>query len=796
MNHEFSLSDLPVELAAVLRDYDVDNSGSVSVAELVAGAQLMRQQAKKVRAQSCARLLLPSLHALTPRRLQNKLMTKIVCALSVLLLLLLAGNFGLVWAVVVYNTPTTLSSNVLTAKASGDPVQVSSADFYYDSNGLLQLRSRAAQVPMDWAGSSPASCNSDDTSATSATGRRHLLQDTGSIAASSTPTTVDMQTTQFTPTCNFSSPDFYTNSSYFFTGTCTFTKLVQMRTLVLPVLSSKTSAQVGGSIIDAAAWKAGAQTVYMGCYNANTTPSSNWNQNVLNASTNLANCEALAVNGEDANSRPYSYFGFTGSATTPTGICYACSAASASCAPFQYGSGSCSNLAGIRVFQVQQSPNRYQISGPGAMANSPTPIPGGAPAAPAWSLTTLVINRVDYVKNVFRDASNTLTVCQANLLRFYVQPMSASGSVTSASGGNSSYIDICLTPMSKATPFGTGSTTWIGNYTAHSTGKSSMFVTSASAPAYYDRPSVTGFATPSNTDFQSQLSYFCLNCPTGPYIDYSNLQYDANLFELPCTKKGISWRYRDVYSNQGCPAWDPRNTSAQSSCTWTTAESSNYGGAAGPKYCILTMDAFTPNEPVYTFDNQLSFLANTGRTVEGVQKTQTAAGDSGVPPLYTYASGGGNPIWKDYFDTSDDVNAAVSGYPWFVSDKSSSALSLSAGSRRRLLVDPGKGQDGIFNNVTYTSVGDCIARTPGAGRNFWNDNVNDPLSVSPTATGAVAMNSGSGTYHKVCRCVTTTSPAKYCWSGAPFCRAVAAGTAGAGCFSSSTGGNSQSIMAS
>ena len=49
MNHEFSLSDLPSELSAVLRDYDVDNSGSVSVAELVGGAQLMRQQAKKVR---------------------------------------------------------------------------------------------------------------------------------------------------------------------------------------------------------------------------------------------------------------------------------------------------------------------------------------------------------------------------------------------------------------------------------------------------------------------------------------------------------------------------------------------------------------------------------------------------------------------------------------------------------------------------------------------------------------------------------------------------------------------------
>ena len=370
-----------------------------------------------------------------PRRLQNKLMTKIVIALTVLLLLLLAGNFGLVWAVVVYNTPTTVSGNLLTAKATGDPVQVSSADFYYDSNGLLQLRNRGAQVPMDWAGSS-ATCTSDNTAATGSAGRRHLLQDVGSTAATSTPTTVDMQTTQFTPTCNFSSPDFYTNSSYFFTGTCTFTKLVQMRTVVLPILSSKTSAQVGGGIMDAAAWKAGAQTVYKGCFRPGTASAgANFGQNVL-SSTSLALCESLAVNGVDPiNGRPYSFFGFTGGSTNASGTCYACATVNTTCNPFATGlsSDGCSNTYGIRVFQVLRSPNRYQISGPGAMANSPTPIAGGLPAAPAWSYVTLAITRVDYVKNVFRDASNTLTVCQANLLRFYVAPMTASGSVTSIS---------------------------------------------------------------------------------------------------------------------------------------------------------------------------------------------------------------------------------------------------------------------------------------------------------------------------------------------------------------------------
>ena len=42
-SHEFILAELPQDLALVLADYDIDNSGTVSVAELVAGAQLMRQ---------------------------------------------------------------------------------------------------------------------------------------------------------------------------------------------------------------------------------------------------------------------------------------------------------------------------------------------------------------------------------------------------------------------------------------------------------------------------------------------------------------------------------------------------------------------------------------------------------------------------------------------------------------------------------------------------------------------------------------------------------------------------------
>lgn len=733
-------------------------------------------------------------------------MTKIVIALSVLLLLVLAGNFGLVWAVVVYNMPTTVNSNVLTTKATGEPVQVSSADFFYDTNGLLQLRGRSAQVSMDWVGGPGDTCTSDTCSsdAGGATGRRRLLQFTGSTGTTSTPTTV-AETTQFTPTCNFSSPDFYTNSTYFFTGTCTFPKLVQMRTVVLPMLPAKTTAQIGGGIIDAVAWKDGAQTVYLGCYNRAGSAM----QNTLSASTTLANCEALARAGVDSNLRQHAYFGYTGTSTSTNGACYACSISNSACAPTQ--TMTCTATAGVQVFQVLKSPNRYLTAGPGPLGSSPFPVSAGAPAAPSWSFTTLVITRVDYMRNVFRDPTNpAVTVCQANLLRFYVEAMVITGAVSSSSGGNASYIDVCLTPMSKSS-----NPAWVGNYTVHPTGKSSVFSnTGTNTPAYFDRPSVTGFSTPGNTDFQSQLSYYCLNCPSGPYIDYSNLQFDYNLFELPCTRKGISWRYRDVYSNQGCPAWDPANPSGQSNCTWTTAESSVYGGPTGPTYCILTMDKFTPDEPIYNFENQLSFRANTGRSSQGVQKTQTSApGDTGVPPLYTYWTNSSNSLWTDYYYTMPESVAAVVGTPFFSSSRNS-ATSI-ASTRRHLLADPTT--TGVFtftDGSTYTYVGDCNDKT-GTRQNRW---VRTATTLTPCSCGYVngAISSTtcspstcvaqnlflSGTPSRICRCAVAgvggAATSTYCNALNPICKAPGSVTAAAyGCFSGvSAPSASASILAS
>jgi hypothetical protein len=467
----------------------------------------------------------------------------------------------------------------------------------------------------------------------------------------------------------------------------------------------------------------------------------------------------------------------------------------------------CTATAGVQVFQVLKSPNRYLTAGPGPLGGSPIPVSGGTPAAPAWSFTTLVITRVDYMRSVFRDASNpALTVCQANLLRFYVEQMATSGTVGSSNGGNASYIDVCLTPMSKSS-----NPTWVGNYTVHPAGKSSVFSnTGTNTPAYFDRPSVTGFSTPGNTDFQSQLSYYCHNCPSGPYIDYSNLQFDSNLFELPCTRKGISWKYRDVYSNQGCPAWDPANPSGQSNCTWTTAETSFYGGQSGPKYCILTMDKFTPAEPIFTFENQLSFRANTGRSSDLVQKTQTSApGDTGVPPLYAYNTNSSNGLWKDYYYDQPESNAAVVGIPFFSSSRIS-ATSMAGSTRRHLLADPTT--TGVYTFVdgtytyTYTYVGDCDDKT-GNRQNRWIKGstpaapcscgyANGAMSSSTCSTGSsstcVAQNANlNSSPARTCRCAVAgvggAANSTYCNAGSPICKAPGHVTASAyGCFTSTS----------
>jgi hypothetical protein len=89
-------------------------------------------------------LVPPHFHhpTLTP---QAKKLVRLAVVLTVVLVLQLACNFGLVWSVVAANTQTHVSSSnpVLLVKGTTQPVQVANSDFYVDASGHLVSRSVA-----------------------------------------------------------------------------------------------------------------------------------------------------------------------------------------------------------------------------------------------------------------------------------------------------------------------------------------------------------------------------------------------------------------------------------------------------------------------------------------------------------------------------------------------------------------------------------------------------------------------------------------------------------------------------
>jgi hypothetical protein len=222
------------------------------------------------------------------------------------------------------------------------------------------------------------------------------------------------------------------------------------------------------------------------------------------------------------------------------------------------------------------------------------------------------------------------------------------------------------------------------------------------------------------------------------------------------------------------------------------------------------MDAFTPNEPVYTFDNQLAFNADRGRQIHSPQKTQTAAGDSGVPPLYTYSGAGQNlkPLWKDYFSTADEATTAVSGYPWFTSTSRPSSLSMFS-SRRHLLDDPASAKTGVIftykeQSYTFDYIGVCH-NTDGTMVNGYVRDTNDQTCSGSYSNGvSMAISckqlSSSLTNPKknprVCKCFTNDSgKGVYCNSDYPVCQNSFKNNRVAGCYQAGAGTGSASIMA-
>ena len=73
---------------------------------------------------------------------------RVSIGLTIALILQLAGNFGLVWSIVVANQQTSLSSgSVMTVKGTDTPVQTANSDFLISPTGSMTMRSLSDASP-------------------------------------------------------------------------------------------------------------------------------------------------------------------------------------------------------------------------------------------------------------------------------------------------------------------------------------------------------------------------------------------------------------------------------------------------------------------------------------------------------------------------------------------------------------------------------------------------------------------------------------------------------------------------
>ena len=94
-----------------------------------------------------ARALVPFSDFLLPPP-QARTLMRVSIGLTIALILQLAGNFGLVWSIVVANQQTSLSSgSVMTVKGTDTPVQTANSDFLISPTGSMTMRSLSDASP-------------------------------------------------------------------------------------------------------------------------------------------------------------------------------------------------------------------------------------------------------------------------------------------------------------------------------------------------------------------------------------------------------------------------------------------------------------------------------------------------------------------------------------------------------------------------------------------------------------------------------------------------------------------------
>jgi hypothetical protein len=150
-----NLAELPASVRAKLADFDSDGAsacgapsprslshprtgdGMVSLEEIMMRGAELEHARMRVRLRALPHLCLAFLMRAS---LQNTRLMWIVFALFALLFIQTAATFGVVFGAVNYSRQSDVSGNVLVAKGTETPLQISSADFYVDSTGTMRVR--------------------------------------------------------------------------------------------------------------------------------------------------------------------------------------------------------------------------------------------------------------------------------------------------------------------------------------------------------------------------------------------------------------------------------------------------------------------------------------------------------------------------------------------------------------------------------------------------------------------------------------------------------------------------------
>jgi len=437
---------------------------------------------------------------------QARTFVRITVVLLVLLLLQMGAVFGLVWSVVAANTQTKVSASnpVMNVKGTEIPVQVASSDFYVDlATGKLLARQPAAP--------------------NGTVMRRRLLQD--GVA----PSEASLQV---------SSADTFISSS----------GVTQLRTNPPNSVPSFTSRSTGTYSPD------------LNNYDDSALSASSSSRHLLQATGSTSGASYVTPGSIFAPICDWSSLDFYTPGSGSSGV-----GTRGRCDPTLYCSGSgkgdcmatistgCAtylrNSCRLDHFLMQTQVTLLMAQAGNGDSAAYISYQSGYTGYCWWcsslrafvpSYWTQTVYGIVYV-NIHTSANQSDTTygaCYSDMYRFYFN------------ADRTSFVDLCM--ATTFFPFAMGGTAANVSQPVNAIGYPLSCTNGSSLTGSSGSTQVSSYCTNSfnGKSYYGDVAGCVENCPGGPYLDYTNLQYDSRLFDLPCRPgfKNITMKYGATFT--------------------------------------------------------------------------------------------------------------------------------------------------------------------------------------------------------------------------------------------------------